>query len=277
MELNGTLGRFGASAVTASIIAMTMACGGQSLTTGPSATPSAPSTPTNTAPTIRALTLSAQRIEAGDQVALSADVTETSGSPDMLDYAWSASPAPGQFIGSGPHVTWQAPAGQHSPDVYTITLVVTEMYRQDGALQTSKATSSVQIHYNDSHAETQGVALAYLNDSASSDVTPAQVVRNFSNACPGKAQQLAAIESERQNYQMLGGDFSVDVTEFYQDRTTGDVVAPCVYKRKSIASGETQTTSGTCLMTTVYENWRWMLCDSRVATDPAAAAALRKR
>jgi len=278
MELNGIFRRRGArwGTLATILITVTAGCGGQSLTTQPSATPAPSSTgSTNSAPTIRSITVSADRIEAGDQVSLVASVSDAETSPDLLDYEWSASPAAGQFSGSGSRVVWQAPKGQRSPDVYTITLVVNERYRQDGVERVNTVSSSVPVHYNDSHTEAQTVTLTFLNDSASSDVAPAQVVRNFSNSCPGKQQQLASIESERATYEMLGGDFSIDITEFYNGRTVGDVIAPCAFKRKAIASGQTQTTSGTCMLTTVYENWRWMLCDSRVSDGTAAAAARR--
>jgi len=133
-----------------------------------------------------------------------------------------------------------------------------------------RTSASLSVHYNDSHAETTTLALDFLRDYANTSVPADQVVRNFSDSCPGKAAELKNVQTNRRDYQMLGGDFSVSLTGLYENRTVGEIVAPCTFRSVSKTTGRTETTAGTCALTTVYENWRWMLCDSRfpVRTTP---------
>jgi hypothetical protein len=154
--------------------------------------------------------------------------------------------------------------------VYVFTLTVIDDYMAGTQPVVQRTSASLSVHYNDSHAETTTLALDFLRDYANTSVPADQVVRNFSDSCPGKAAELKNVQTNRRDYQMLGGDFSVSLTGLYENRTVGEIVAPCTFRSVSKTTGRTETTAGTCALTTVYENWRWMLCDTRfpVRTTP---------
>ena len=42
-----------------------------------------------------------------------------------------------------------------------------------------------------------------------------------------------------------------------------ELLAPCRFVSTTIATGASGVAVGTCLLTTIYENWQWRLCDSR--------------
>jgi len=274
MELNGFAGAATRPmrATLAVAVVMTAACSGNP--TQPTAsTPGQINTPPpalRTAPVITALSIS-PRVEAEDDFALTATVEDADTPLDQLRYEWSVSPSRGTFLGTGRRVTWRAPRAEHSPDVYVFTLTVVDSYMNGSQPGEQRTSASVSAHYNDSHAETAALALEFLRDYANTSVSAEQVVRNFSDSCPGKATELQHVQTNRRDYQMLGGDFSIELTGLYDDRTFGDVVAPCTFRSVSKSTGRSETTAGTCVLTTVYENWRWKLCGSQFTTGNAAA------
>jgi len=267
MELNRSVSQ--AVILTALIAA---ACDTPNQSIAPTAPSLSASPPANAPPAIRSLSTNAPRVEADDTLTVVAEVDDAETPVDQLVYEWSASPMPGRFSGSGRQVKWTAPRGQRSPDTYRLTLTVTE-HVSSPAPKDNTTTSSVEVHYNDSHPEMTQLALDFLGDSANDNITPAQCVRNFSDGCAGKQQQLSAIQAMRQNYRMLGGDFSIDHTELWENRSVGDVFALCTFRRISKITGQTETVTGVCTMTTVYENWRWLLCESRFDEGSTAATA----
>lgn len=271
MKLNGTRGASCAIIVTGALIAS--ACGGNPTQPTASAPTTIGVTPpvVNIAPVITSLAIG-PRIEAEDDISVSANVQDADTPLDQLIYHWSVEPASGAFVGSGRQVVWKAPRGQRTPGVYVFSVTVIDQYVSAGQRRENTTSASLPVHYNDSHKETADLALAYLSDYANYSVAPEQIVRNFSDQCPGKLVELQALQNNRRDYQILGGDFSVALTGLYDDRTVGEVVAPCTFRSISKATGKTETTAGTCRLTTLYENWRWMLCDSRFSTNTGPSA-----
>jgi hypothetical protein len=270
MDLNGFGSRaMHGLAMTAFVI--TASCSGNPTQPTASSPAQSPVTPPmiRTAPAITSLSIS-PRVEADDDVSLTATVEDADTPLDLLQYEWSVAPSEGTFIGKGREVTWRAPRGAHTPDVYVFTLTVTDKYMAGTQSTEQRTSASLAVHYNDSHEETAALGLAFLRDYANTSVPADQVVRNFSDSCPGKATELQEVQINRRDYQMLGGDFSVALTGLYENRTVGEIVAPCTFRSVSKATGKTETAAGTCSLTTVYENWRWMLCDSRFSVRTAA-------
>src|SRR5258708_7000154 len=74
------------------------------------------------------LVVSSQRVEAGEDLHVTVDVRNAGVPLDQLAYAWSASPAGGSFSGSGDQVIWRAPREQNTPDVYTLSVLVTQRF-----------------------------------------------------------------------------------------------------------------------------------------------------
>jgi len=277
MELNDCTRRAMRGLIVAIIAVITAACSGSPTQPTASAAAQGAITPPmiKTAPVITSLSIS-PRVEADDDVSLVATVEDADTPLDRLQYEWSVAPPYGVFVGSGREVTWRAPRGEHTPDVYVFTLTVIDSYMAGSRPTEQRTSASLSVHYNDSHLETSALALDFLRDYSNTSVPAEQVVRNFSDSCPGKATELQAVQINRRDYQMLGGDFSVALTGLYENRTVGEIVAPCTFRSVSKATGKTETSTGTCSLTTVYENWRWMLCDSRFTARTATSAAMAR-
>ncbi len=225
----------------------------------------------NAPPVIKSISISTPRIEAGEELKLSAEVEDFETAADRMTYEWSVTPSHGRFVGAGREVLWDAPSGQTTPDVYTLRVSVVEKFMSGLEMKENRTTSSIQVRYNDSHVEIRKMTLDFLSDFANYDASPEQAVRNFSDRCPGRIEQLNAIRNNRRDYRIMGGDFYVDLVWLNEDRSRGDIVAPCSFRDVSKATGQTDTTAGTCLLTSVYESGRWQLCESRFTANPGAA------
>ena len=219
-------------------------------------------------PGITSLTVSSPRVEAELSVQLAASVVDAE-TVGQVTYEWSVAPARGTFSGSGRIVTWTSPRGAPSPDIYTITLNVTETFTGfDGqTTQVKGAPKSVIVHYNDSYRDIKTKGDRYLTQLfPNSSVSPAQAVQDFSDSCPGKAAERSDVVDARANFRGVSGTFNGTVT-LSPDLTTGVDIGRCVFvdiptNRSNPNFGKQETVPGTCTLTAVYENWDWFLCDS---------------
>lgn len=259
----------------------TAACSGSSPTSPgnptPPVTPAPPAPVPNTPPTISSLTASSPRVEADGEVSLTAVVEDADTALDKLVYEWSSSPSRGTFTAAGRQARWVAPHLQPTPDLYTLTLTVTENYTDaSGAAKQNKVTRSVEMRYNDSYAEMTRVSTRFLTELfANAAVTPQQAVQDFSDNCAGKAAERGDIENNRRLFFIESGTFSVTSINLNAERTSGTVVGRCVFKDTVRATGVHETVTGICTLDTVYENWKWLLCGSSFAgtgTTTSAAA-----
>ena len=257
----------------AALLSLILAACNNDSTVGPTPPPPV----TNTPPVIQSLTLDSARIEAGQDVQLTAVVQDAETPTSQLTYAWSASPAGGTFTSQGAQATWHAPAMGSTPSTYTLTLTVTEKYMSAGVQKENTVTSSAQVHYNDSVAEITEITLDFLTDFSTYSVTPARCVRNFSDNCPGKTDELHDVEENRALFEILGGTFSVSSVTLNSDRTAADIVAPCTFRDIVKASGVHEAVVGTCLLTAVYEGWQWFLCESHFSWEGTTTSSLRTR
>jgi hypothetical protein len=242
------------------------ACGGS-----PTATPPVV---VNTPPVIESLTIAAPRAEADIPIQVAAVIKDTESTPDKFTYTWGASPQTGTFggtttfVGNQALTTWQPPRGQTTPDLYTITLTVTEAYTSAGQAKQNSVSSNTTIHYNDSRRETIAIAEQFIRDFGNFAVSPEQCVRNFSTngMCAAERQaELEQIENNRDEFQILGSTFPAPVTTINVTSMTGQVEGPCTFEdipNEGPNKGKREFVSGTCLLTTVYENFRWYLCAS---------------
>jgi hypothetical protein len=248
----------------------TLAFASLSCSGNPSSPTPSPSnaTVTNTPPVVQSVTASASRVEADQELQLTAVVQDAETAVSDLTYAWSATPLPGTFSGTGASVRWRAPTGATTPDLYTLTLTVTERYTSGGVQKTNQASGSVQVHYNDSSAEIRNLVSQFLTDFGTFSVTPEQCVRNFSDSCPGKAEELSNIRDNRREVHIESATFNPSAFAITVNSagTKANIDAPCTFK------DNLGTTSGDCLLTAVYESFKWLLCDSHytgVATPNA--------
>jgi hypothetical protein len=199
-------------------------------------------------------------------VTLTATVTDAETPVDQLTYDWSAKPVNGLFTGAGRQVKWKAPHLQNTPDLYTITLGVTENYTQNGQSLQNKTSSSVDVHYNDSYREMTTLGMRFLTKlfpdySVSAD----QAVQDFSDSCTGKADEHADVANNRTNFHILSGTYDISSIDLNDDKTSGKMEGTCVFHDIPNQTGKEEVVSGICRLTFVYEKWQWYLCESHYA------------
>ena len=248
------------------------ACSGKSTPTPPTPPPVMPPPPppptANTPPSITTLTLSSPRVEADEDVGITAVVEDADTPLDKLTYEWSSTPDGGVFTGQGRSVRWTAPHLKPTPDMYTLTLTVTENYTDpsSGESKQFKTSKSTQVRYNDSYRDVSKIGMRFLTELFPTfSITPDQAVQDFSDNCPGKFAERDEIALNRKLFRIESGTFAISSITLNQPKTSGTVVGTCVFKDTIVATGVKETVNGKCTLTTVYEDWRWYLCDSTFA------------
>ena len=229
---------------------------------GPVAPP--PSVPQNTAPRINVIYMSSNRVEADERLELAADVVDEETPIDQLFYQWTSDKGTGMFIGSGRILEWQAPHLKPTPDIYVLTLTVVERYEDGGEVAENRTSASVKVHYNDSNREIWDLGLTFLNDFTTYTTSPEACVRNFSDSCRGKQAELSDIRENRKNFQILSGKYALNDIALNGNKTFGTSHVSCEFRSLVKATGKTETATGICTLTAVYEpeTWQWYLCDS---------------
>ena len=265
-----------AAVVTGGLVAG--ACGGSPTVTPPPVT--------NTPPVIEALSIG-PRAEADQPIQIVATVKDLETPLSQLTYTWSASPQTGIFsgnsvVGSQVQIMWRPPKGQKTPDLYTVTLSVNEAYTSAGQTKQNSVSSSTTVHYNDSLAEMQALGYDFLvYKFGDFTVSPAQAVSNFSDSCRGKSAEFDDIQANRDNFHILSASFIQTMISVDSSLTTGTVDGRCQFEdipNSGPNAGRREFVSGTCHLTTVYESFRWFLCDSTFAGDgDPVLASLRGR
>ncbi len=116
--------------------------------------------------------------------------------------------------------------------------------------------------------ELAALTFTFLDDFVHSDRTPEYCVRNFSDACRGKVEELSDIENNRARYLISYGTFLMRSVDFNtpgntpEGATFATVYAPCRFVSTVRATGETEVADGTCRLRNVHEQGRWRLCES---------------
>jgi len=226
----------------------------------------------NSLPTIEWLFTNTERAEINGQIELNAVVSDAETDPANLQYEWTATG--GSFTGSGRSVMWNAPATAN-PALHELKLTVVEKYTTtdaDGRTQTreNRVSRSVTAHVNDSAAELSALALTFLDDFVHSERSPEFCVRNFSDNCRGKAEELGDIQRNRVQYIIDPGRSSYRISSIGYNTpanvptqaTFATVLAPCEFGSTERATGIFGVARGTCRLTNVYEDFRWRLCES---------------
>jgi hypothetical protein len=227
----------------------------------------------NAPPVIQTVTVS-PRAEATTVLDVSSVVTDQETSPANLIYEWAATT--GTFSGSGANVRWGIQAVT-TPSAVDLTLTVIERYTvpvAGGGVETreNRASKTTTVHADD-----------FIHPERS----PEFCVRNFSNSCQGKQDELSDIRDNRRLFVIDPAQSSLgtDSISFYD---TGNVLrriavppsqagfaeflGPCRFVSTRIATGGREVASGTCRLTTVYEDWQWHLSDSNFLTGSGLTA-----
>lgn len=196
----------------------------------------------------------------GERIQISAVVEDAETAPAQLTFEWKA--CGGTFTGTGAQVEWEAPTDGPAPRPCTIDLTVV-----DGP---HRVTGSMTVRVHDSVKEVGDLALEFLTEFADSSIAPATILRNFSDVCAGKADELADVTRNRQMYTMNSHSYgapTVDVAfggvcAFRARRADACVSVPVEWRATFKATGRPEITVGTSYLTAIYDASRWWLCDS---------------
>jgi hypothetical protein len=236
----------------------------------------------NTPPVITSLTTNAAaRMEVDQDVDVVATVTDADASVDKFSYTWTATA--GVFTGSGRHVAWRLPKSTAATPVnVTITLSVDEAYQEvDAAGQivtkhhvVTKSADPFRVH--DSRAELTKMSVTFLVDYfGNSAISPDACLVDFSDSCPGKADELHDIQDNRKNFVMISATARVDTITFNAAMTSAEVWATCTFTSKDKSTNAVGTVGGDCYLTGVYEQQRWWLCDSHFFNGHVISGAIK--
>jgi hypothetical protein len=247
--------------IVAGLLAITLACAKKS-STSPSLVAPPPTTPA--LPTIRAVRVPATRVEVDQDVDVTADVDDAGLQVDDLTYVWSANV--GSFSGTGKSVRWRLAKGAApTPQDVTITLTIVAQIgppdvKQDGGSMTQTAPP-FRVHDSVGELTAMGVKflVTYFGDP---NVSPAACVVDFSDTCPGKAAELADVANNRDKYVIQSAQAHLDSISF-PDQNDAVMFLPCQFRSILKADGKTYQATGSCILTGVYTQRRWWLCDSK--------------
>jgi len=231
----------------------------------------------NLPPVITALTIQSPQANAppnfadlNEDVAVSASVTDAETPISQLTFVWTADL--GTFTGTGPAVRWRAPAVAATPRAVTVTLRVTEAIGGTGGTQSTTGTATFSLH--NSITEIGDLSRQFLLDFSDSNLAPSYVVRDFWDGCPGKAEELGDITTNRRDFVILsftigpanpvsvGFKAGCVVPKYGARSGDGCAVVQCEWHDKEKSTGLLGTTKGPDYLTAVYRNSRWWLCNS---------------
>lgn len=264
-----------AGAVVATAVSLIVAaCGSSTSPTPPPGGGQPP--PVNTPPQIKSITVPDGRAEVGTPVTVTAVVEDQETPVANLTYAWTADA--GTFAGTGAAATWLPPAGAKTPADYVLTLTVTERYTSGGGTAENKASSTASVHVNDSLKELAEMSVRFLNNFATSSVSPETCTSEFSDICgAGKKDELSNIRENRHDFQVLSAIVRPTSVELPPARLTAKVHTFCTFTSRVITTqpqtggcqvagacpfNSVQTVEGDCWTTNVYDQGRWWLCES---------------
>ncbi len=219
----------------------------------------------NTAPVIRSFTAQGTRsrqpaafADYGETIRLTLVVEDSELAASQLGYQWR--PCDGTITGTGPQVDWTAPVGGTLPSTCTIEVTIT-----DGP---HVATRSVVVRLHNSAVEIGALAMEFLNEFADSTIPAVTTVRNFSNSCPGKVDELEQVTNNRNtrfiNSHVYGAQ-TITIAFGGTCRTKASdacVIMPVEWNSTIKLSGLIEIAKGTSYISGVYRDSRWWLCDS---------------
>jgi hypothetical protein len=220
----------------------------------------------NTSPVIRSIAAQGRRLrqpaafaDYGETIPVTVVVEDAESTAAQLLYQWQQT-CGGTFTGTGPQVEWTAPGIGTLPSMCTIQVTIT-----DGP---HVVTRSIAVRLHNSIVEVGALALEFLEEFANSMIPAETTVRNFSSACPGKADELSDVTQNR-NTRIINshiyGTATATVAFGGMCRTkTADacVITPVEWNSTVKSSGLIEISKGTSYISGVYRDSRWWLCDS---------------
>lgn len=255
-----------ALAATAGLIAA--ACG--SSPSNPTPVPAAPQQQApqaaNAPPVIKSVSTAVTRTEVDTDVTVTADVSDAETSVDKLVFTWSATA--GQITGSGPSVTFRLPKDAVTTPVnVTVSLQVTENYTDNGVAKQNTATASATpLLVHDSKQELGDMGEKFLVDLfGNSNIAPSACLVDFADSCQGKAKEFSDITNNRANFRITSASATVQQVKFDGPATsavTAEADLHCEFRDHNFPTNKDGVSSGLCILSAVYQNDRWWLCES---------------
>ena len=218
----------------------------------------------------------------GESIAPSVTVTDPESAASGLTFNWASTV--GTFSGTGPSVTWQAPANATTPMDVTLVVEVVETYQSQGRNLQNRVTGSTTVSLHNSIREVSDLATQFLFDFSSSSLSVDYVMRNFEPGCYGTAAETSDVTENRQDFTIIESNIGAANTSVgfggacsYRNRP-GDSCArvPVFWKSRAkrdlydsrgrlvLREGETAIATGIDQVAAMYypSQKRWRLCDS---------------
>ncbi len=244
--------------------------------------PPPPPPPPNNRPTVT-LVASSRHVDVNREINLTATITDDETPPSQMTVEWSA--PSGSFTPGNPLLPadeessasaltgtrtarYRAPSAavvDKGPAFYDLTVKVTEPYTgADGPTQ-HIVTATYRVAVNNSPKELADLGGAFINDFADSSNSPEYCVRNFADECVGKRQEIADIRTNRARFTILSSQWSVRKTDidYNADWATMEIRATFVSRVHNSNPPRNETATGDSLLTFIFINDRWYLCESR--------------
>lgn len=219
----------------------------------------------NTAPVIKSIAAQGSRprqpaafADYGETIRLTLVVEDAESAPAQLTYDWR--PCDGTVSGTGPQVDWTAPAVGSLASTCTIEVTVT-----DGPHVLSR---SIVVRVHNSVAEVTALAMEFLEEFADSSISAETTVRNFSDSCKGKFDELEEVQRNRREYVHVRHDYGDPKTTIAfggkcKTKTVDAcVITPVEWQSTYIPTGQLEVAVGISTITGIYRDSRWWLCDS---------------
>ncbi len=218
-----------------------------------------------------------------EPIDVSVTVTDPETSMSNLMFNWSC--PIGTFSGTGPAVTWRAPASAAiTPIDVVLALEVVETYRSQGRNVENRVTGSTSVSLHNSIQEVSALARQFLLDFSDSTLGVAHVMRNFEPGCYGTAWNSVTSRSNRADFTIVESNIGTEATIVgfggscaFRNRP-GDACsrAPVFWRSQAkrdlydsrgrlvLRKGEIAVASGVDQLAAMYYpiQKRWRLCDS---------------
>jgi hypothetical protein len=205
----------------------------------------------------------------GETIQMTAVVEDADTPAAQLVFEWQA--CGGTFTGTGAQVDWQAPTTGVLPPLCNVELAVS-----DGS---NRVTQTVGIRLHNSVTEVRDLAVEFLTEFADSSIPAATTVRNFSDSCAGKADELKDVTNNRNTRKINShtyGTPTVSVTFggvcAYRSRSADACFSmPVEWRSTILPGGAPEIARGTSHITAIYANSRWWLCNSDYQPAPGTS------
>ncbi len=239
----------------------------------------------NPAPVIKNVSVQGSRknqpsgyADLGETVTVRATVEDAETPVEGLVFEWAATQ--GTITGTGPSITWKAPAEGTVPLAVTLTLTVVERFvTSDTAVPEIRENTVVQttpVDVHDAIKEVGEMATRFLENFSKSTVPTSVVMEDFLPECYGTEEERHDVEDNRREYTITSwsvGPAAVTVdfggTCSFRSRR-GDACSNSDVRWESFknGTGETGGVVGVDQVAAVYRDRKWWLCDSQFNGQP---------